>query len=254
MRFSTFAVLSVVATASAFVPASNTAFTRQQSLFALADLEAKLLAPPEAAAPKVKAEKPKPAPRVKAEKVEKPPKAPRTKPTPKAEKEAAPVPPVATPAPAPAISSKASSGKYDLGPPDKKKGPVKLKSAARINPKPEKPKAEPKFSLPTVPKLSIPKAAKQVAPPKAPVDSDPSALPLGVVLGGAPLVLAPVVALAAGRDFLSRTSARRQQIEDDIAAKKAAEAKKEIGTEVDGAGLASAVVSTVDLVVLSLDV
>ena len=73
MRFSTFAVLSVVASASAFVPSTNRAFTRSQPLFAIEDLEAKLLAPPPAkgaavnakSAPKAKVERPKPEPKAK---------------------------------------------------------------------------------------------------------------------------------------------------------------------------------------------
>jgi hypothetical protein len=251
MRFSTFAVLSVVATASAFVPSTNKAFTRQQPLFALADLEAKLLAPPEAAPKKAaKVEKPRPAPKAK---VEKPKPAPKPSPKARAAPVPAPTPKVELPpARVPSVSSskkstisKSSSTKYDLGGvPEKAKKQMKIQATARTTPKVEKPKAD--FKLPSPPKFMAPKAgaAKKVAAPKAPVDSDPSAIPLGVVLGGAPLVLAPLVALAAGREFLSKTAARRSQIEEDIAAREAAKNKPVIGADVDGAGLASAVVST----------
>ena len=89
-----------------------------------------------------------------------------------------------------------------------------------------------------------PKPAPVVKPPAPPAAPDANAVPKGVALGAAPLVVAPVVALAAGRDFLSKTAARRQAIQEEIAAKEAAlAAKKKAQADVDFGGLAGAAVS-----------
>ena len=128
----------------------------------------------------------------------------------------------------------ASSGVDELidqvGSGEKKKEPIKPRAAARITPVVEKPKPPPK-------------AKSVVAPPKKPTESDPNAGLVGVALGAAPLVLVPFVALSAGRDFLTKTAARRAEIEAEIAAAEAAKAKKARDAQVDSAGLAKAGVS-----------
>jgi hypothetical protein len=241
MRFSTFAVLSVIASVSAFVPSANRAFTRSQPLFALEDLEAKLLAPPKPET-KVAAQKPKPASKTKVEK----PKPEKPKPAPKVKVEMPKyesTPPKAAAAPAkvaavPAkVAAKASKkAEYELaGIAEKKKEPIKPRATARTTPVVEKPKPPPK-------------AKSVVAPPKKPTESDPNAGLVGVALGAAPLVLVPFVALSAGRDFLTKTAARRAEIEAEIAAAEAAKAKKARDAQVDSAGLAKAGVSRTRMV------
>lgn len=226
MRFSTFAVLSVVASVSAFVPAANRAFTRSQPLYALEDLEAKLLAPPKPAPKAAAAQKPKP---VAKEKVEKPKPAPKVKvEMPKYESTTSKA---ATPAKVSVPAKSAKKAEYDLGGiAEKKKEPIKPRATARTTPVVEKPKP-------------ITKAKSVVAPPKKPAESDPNAGLVGVALGAAPLVLVPFVALSAGRDFLTKTAARRAEIEAEIAAAEAAKAKKARDAQVDSAGLAKAGVS-----------
>jgi len=66
-------------------------------------------------------------------------------------------------------------------------------------------------------------------------------LSISVALGGAPLALGALGALAAGRGILSGTAARRQKIQDQIAAREAE--KKRIQAEADPGGLATATVS-----------
>ena len=234
MRFSTFAVLSVVASTSAFVPSANRAFTRSKPLFALEDLEAKLLAPPPAKSAAVKA---KPAPKAKVEKPKPAPKVEKPKPAPKA-KVAMPVyeatpPPKAVPPPKAAspVKKAAKKDNYDFsGTVEKKKEPVRPRAIPR-----------------TTPVVVKPKPTKAVAPPKKPVESDPDAGLIGVALGSAPLILVPLVALSAGRDFLSKTAARRAEIEAEIAAQAAAKAKKARTSEVDSGGLAKAAVSEIGI-------
>ena len=262
MRFSTIAVLSVLASASAFVPSANRAFTRSQPLFALEDLEAKLLAPPPPKAAKVE-QKPKPAPREKVEKpkpepkvkVEKPKPVPRGKAQkPKVEAPAPAPAPVPAPAPAPVPAAKSTKstkklkkGDYDFSEiAEKKKAPVKLQAVARTTPKVVT--AGKGLSFPALPTMG-----KNVAAPKTPVVSDPNAGLVGVALGAAPLLLAPVVALSVGRDFLTKTSARRAEIEKDIAARAAEKARKDKDAEVDAGGLVKAAVSRTTMVTTTRD-
>ena len=247
MKFASVAVLAVVAPlASGFVTSSNqrqlsAAFVVVPSQsantplrraggpssslsMALSDLEKKLLDPtpePKAAAAASKSEKKKPA----AAKKEVPKPAP------------APVP---TPVPAKATKGKAS---YDLG-------------GVEGKPKPEKKAPTPKVEKPKVveaPKKVEKAAAKPKPVPvaKAPVvkavtpaaTKDPNAVPAGVALGAAPLLLAPVALLAAGRGALQGTKERRDKIQQEIAAFEAAKAKKAVAAEVDGGGVVSALVS-----------
>jgi hypothetical protein len=94
-------------------------------------------------------------------------------------------------------------------------------------------------------------ARTKVAPPppkpvaaKAETVKDPNAGPLGVALGAAPLLVAPLVALSAARGALGKTSARREQIQEEIAAKeRAAKAKAKATASVDSGGVVGALVS-----------
>lgn len=115
--------------------------------------------------------------------------------------------------------------------PKLKKG--KNKKAAKV----ETPKA------PEPPKAA-PKKETKKAEPKA-VSKDANAVPAGVALGGAPLLLAPIIALSAARSTLSSTKARRDEIAEEIEVFEAAEAKRlaKKNTDVDGATLGKAVVS-----------
>jgi hypothetical protein len=116
------------------------------------------------------------------------------------------------------------------------------KPVSKISPKTiESPKKElPKTSTPT-PKIEPPKPVpKKVAVPKAPVDpAEPANVSIGVALGAAPLVALPLLALAAGRGTLTKTIARRDQIQKEI---EAVEKKKraKFNPQTDSAGIAKA--------------
>jgi hypothetical protein len=235
MKFSKCVLLAAIGPAAAFSPMSRliaptTTRTTTTSLNALEDLEAKLLntpAPAPAPAAKKTYEKPKkeqkPKPEKnkveklstkefsyptsapvpeKKEKMEKPKKEKMEKP--KKEKKIAP--------PSPAVVKKA--------PPAPAPAPVKV----------VKKKVEPKPVPPPKPVAKKPPAS----------ESDP--VLKGVALGAAPLVLAPLVILAGGRDFLTKTAARREAIQEGIAAREAAQAKKKAAAEVDFGGVAGAAV------------
>lgn len=126
---------------------------------------------------------------------------------PKAEKKAAPAP---TPAP---VTTPA---------------PVKEEKKAPVPVKKEKPAPTPK-----------------AAPVKA--EKDANALPLGVALGGAPLIVAPFVALSAARSTLTSTKARRDEIAKEIEEfeKKEAARLAKKNADTDGATLGKAVVSII---------
>jgi hypothetical protein len=108
-----------------------------------------------------------------------------------------------------------------------------VKAPPKPRPKPVK-SASYQFEAPKLPTIKIPEVAK---PP-----TEPSTLFKGVALGAAPLVLAPVAALALGRTFLTNTAARRQAIQDGIDEAKALKESK--STEVDFGDLFKAVVRT----------
>lgn len=223
MKFSTVSVVAAIAAtsldnAAAFAPHSKLAIGSRVSnspslRMSLDDLESKLLSEP---APKGR----RPAP-VKKE-----------KPAPKKKEEPAPAP---VPA-APAKKERASKVKYvDLPPaPAPVKAPAPAK-AAPVKAERAKPERKPREEKP-----------KPVAQPKAvatTAEKDPNASTLGVALGAAPLVVAPFVALAGARGALSKTQARRAQIQKEIEEKEAARKKLERNAEVDGGGVASALVS-----------
>lgn len=257
MRFSTIAVLSFVASTAAFVPVANRAHviapfaTRQSNtpLFSLADLESKLMNPePPKVAASVSAsasapvEKTKPTPKpapVRAPRAEKPAPTPKVvKASPAPVPAPAPVPVVVEPPkPVPVVATKGKSSTkksvYDLDTgipePPKKVAPSVIKF--------EKAKPLTKVERSNAP----PKAPKAPVAPKAQVEQEANAA-LGVLVGGAPLILAPLAALVAGRDVLTKTAARREVIQKEIAAFEAAQAKKKFQTNVDGGGIAKAAV------------
>jgi hypothetical protein len=108
------------------------------------------------------------------------------------------------------------------------------KKAEKTRPQPFAAKA------PIQPKRAAP--PKPVPAPKAPVVADPNALRDGVALGAAPLLLAPLVALTAGRSVLAGTKARREKIQKEIAAAEAAKLRKIKESAVDGYGVVGALV------------
>lgn len=197
---------------------------------ALDDLEAKLLSDKDKSAPK----RSKPAREKKEKKVKKAAPAPTPEPTPE---------PVAETKPAKKgrKSKRAKKSEYDLSGVDEvaPPRPAPVKRAARISPRPAPVKKErPVRANPFARK------AKAVAAPKKDTVKDPNAGTVGVALGAAPLLLAPVVALSAARSALGKTAARRQAIQDGIAAKEAAaKAKADISADVDGGGVFAALVS-----------
>lgn len=233
MKFSAVTVvaaLSCINNASAFGVHSNLAITRSHKSAAfgssssmrmsLDDLESKLLSDP---APAKGGAKKAPAPKKQtSKKVEK-------------KVEAAPVPvPVPTPAPAKG-SKKVKYVDLPTPPPAPKPAPA---------PKPERVRAAPK------PKPE-PKAKAVVAAPSTPVEKDPNAGTVGVALGAAPLLVAPLVALSAARGALGNTKARREAIQAEIAAKEAAK-KKELTADVDAGGVIGALVSIYFVVVFCI--
>jgi hypothetical protein len=247
MKFSSLAVLAVVAPMAAgfttsanqrqfapknvaFVSSSASASSTRRGAMSmdLSDLEKRLF--DENPKPLKKTPAPKPERRAPSKKVEPVP-------------EPAPTP---TPAPAPAPVKAAKKvpvkavkvGDYDLTGVDAA-APKKVKAPPAERPKKikiERPKVE--RSLPSF----KPKAPKAPKAPQAPVSKDPNALPAGVALGAAPLILAPVALLAAGRGVLSGTKARREQIQKDIAAVEAAKQKKKFLADTDGGEVTKALV------------
>ena len=258
MKFSTLAVLAVVAPfAAGFAPTANqrsltnAAFVKpsaSQMMMSLDDLEKmatsgnlKTLDSAEAfrsgkAAPEPKPEK-KAAP-------PKPVRAERTKPV-KAEK-VVEAPPQAE---APKVVEMPT---YDLPEPVKAKKGIPAKKGAA----PKKaPKADQYIDIPDVKKvekarpspfaskarvMARPEVPKAAPVPKAPVVVEPNAVRNGIALGAAPLLLAPLAALSAGRSVLAGTKARREKIEEGIAAVEAAKLKKTKDSEVDLGGLVGA--------------
>ena len=111
------------------------------------------------------------------------------------------------------------------------------------------PKLERK-NTPPAKKEERPNRIKIPSPPSKPVVAkaddvkDPNAGPLGVALGAAPLLLAPLIALSAARGALGSTAARREKIQEAIAAKeRAAKAKAAASVSVDAGGVIGSLVS-----------
>lgn len=234
MKFSSVALLAAMATtADAFAPAFNTrpnpfsVLQKSKGAYDFDGLDTLSF-------PKPEPEPVKPEPKKKAPKAKKEPEpAPVPAPTPEPKKKAAPKAKKAPePAPAPAPAPKPEPKKKVTKKVEKAvptPDPISAKLETLKAPKTPAPKAPPK--TPPAPKKSTPAST-----------SDSSALPLGVALGAAPLVAAPVVALSAGRSFLAKTQARRAEIQEEIAAQEAAKAKKKLDSQVDAGGVAQALV------------
>ena len=251
------AATSAVSDVSAFginnLAVRRSTFTSTARTMALDDLESKLLSDP--APTKTKKERaPKKQKKVKAPEPEPEPEpvveAPKSKyaPKPKVKRvkkvdpnaydlsgvdEVAKAPePVKKekPAPKPKKEKPAPVKKEKPAPVKKEKpAPVKKEKPA---PKPKKVKPAPVVKAPSPPSKSTSVATK-----------DPNA-GLGVVVGGAPLLLAPLVALSATRGALSKTAARREAIQEAAAEKeRQAKAKAAIDTDVDSGGIVGALVS-----------
>jgi outer membrane biosynthesis protein TonB len=166
---------------------------------------------------------------------------------PKKVKKAAPAPaPVPAPPPAPVpepVQAKRAVKKKEPAPLPPPAEPVKAKKPAPKKAEPVAPRPAPApvvraKTVKTPPVVAIP------APPRKPVavaTKDPNAV-AGVAIGGAPLLLAPLAALAAGRSILSGTVARRERIQKEIEEFEKAKAKKAIQADIDGDALAGAVV------------
>ena len=254
MKFSSvtvIAALSAINDASAFAPHSRLAVTHRISSNAgtlrmsLDDLESKVLTDP---APRGRG---KPGPKSAPNKVV----AAATAPAP--------------PTPAPTKKERPQKVKYvDLGDipaptPAPKAAPVKVEKPKPVKvekpkpvpvvetPKPvvkaEKPKPTPKKVAPVVVPVPSPPAPKAVVT----AETDPNAS-LGLALGAAPLIIAPVALLAGARGALSKTQARRAEIQKQIDEKEAAKKKAEKQAEVDGGGVVGALVSIINSAIVMI--
>jgi len=82
--------------------------------------------------------------------------------------------------------------------------------------------------------------AKPAPAVQAATTTDASVIPTGIALGAVPLVLAPLVLLSAGRDTLTKTKARRDELYEQIEKfeKAQEEAKnRKVDTQIDVGGL-----------------
>lgn len=176
----------------------------------------------------------------------------------KATKSAAPVTPAPVPVPVPVVEPAPVAKKTSLAtaapkiPPKSKTGPVGVTKT--VKPKTGKSKVTPKNtlslpkslpSLPSLPKTSLPKISLPKIPlPKTPKAADPALADdnaiLGVALGVAPLLAVPVVGLAALRNALSATQARRSEIQKGIDEAEKARLQRQIATGADGQALVPA--------------
>ena len=263
MRFSTLAVIAVLApAASGFVVPSQrqnagVAFRNAAPLsMALEDLENKLLNPEES---KKKPQRAKPEPKPKPQKKAPEPKKSKKDLAAEAKQQADELKRLAEAEKAAAAKKVEKTVKAEA-----KEAKAAVKSAkytldTELD-KPKKSRVKKDFDLPKapsikvkVPSVSVPKlpksAPKRPKPaPKAVAKSsgsaDPNAGPVGVALGAAPLVALPLIGLAAARGALSKTAARRAEIQKEMAAAEEAKKKKAIQADVDGGALAKATVCT----------
>jgi len=235
------AATSAVSDVSAFginnLAVRRSTFTSTARTMALDDLESKLLSDP--APTKTKKERaPKKQKKVKAPEPEPEPEpvveATKSKYAPKKKEKRV---------------KKANPNAYDLSGVDEVAKPkVTQTKKAPPAPKPKKEKPAPVKKEKPAPKPKKVKPApvvKASPPPKATsvATKDPNA-GLGVVVGGAPLLLAPLVALSATRGALSKTAARREAIQEAAAEKeRQAKAKAAVDTDVDSGGVVGALVS-----------
>jgi hypothetical protein len=206
----------------------------------LEDLEAKLLSPEPSKASKSRAKqepKPKPKPEPKpSRKVTKPKEK-------KADSLKAELSSIPKPEPAKKVKNATAPAKkvsYSLDTPPVEKKIEKKVKVEKPKVVVQKPAAQPKMTaMPKpgpMPKLAVmPKETRSG-------DADANAGLVGVALGGAPLLFAPLVALSAGRSLLTKTAARREQIQQEIAEAEAAKAKKKLQSQVDAGTLGKATV------------
>ena len=145
--------------------------------------------------------------------------------------------------------SKASAPKPK--PESKPEPKVVTKAASKPEPKPARTLAVAKPApVPIVvnappPVKPTPKAVVPPPKPAAVQTADDFTLVKGIAAGTAPLALGALGVLAAGRDFLTKTAARREEIQNKIDAQEAARAAKaKIGADIDGDSLFGAVVSS----------
>ena len=123
-----------------------------------------------------------------------------------------------------------------------------LKSAPATAAKATPAKAAPVAPVPVVTKAApapVPVVAKPAPVVQAVSTADASVIPTGIALGAVPLVLAPLVLLTAGRDTLTKTKARRDELYEQIEKfeKAQEEAKKrKVDAQVDAGGLIQALV------------
>jgi len=254
MRFSTVAILAVLApAASGFVVPSHrqsvgvAARTGALSM-AIEDLESKLLNSEE---PKKKPERPKPEPKPEKKKPE--PKKSKKQIEAEAKQKAEELKKQIELEKAAAEKTAEKKAKEIKQEVKKAVKSAKYSLDTELD-KPMKSRVKTDFDLPKPPSINIkapsigipklPKPApkpKAVAKPSAPADSN--AGPLGIALGAAPLVAVPLVGLAAARGALSKTAARRAQIQKEMAAAEEARKKKSIQADVDAGSLAKATVS-----------
>lgn len=260
MRFSTLVVFAVLGPASSgfVVPSqrqnAGVAFRNAAPLsMAIEDLENKLLNPEE---PKKQPQRAKPEPKPKPVKKVPAPKKSKKELAAEAKQQAEELKRLAEAETAAAAKKVEKKVKSDV---------KEVKAAAKsakytLDTGLEKPKQArvkkdldlPKAPSIKVPSISVPKPKKPAPKPKAMAvakptgAADPNAGPIGVALGAAPLVAVPLVGLAAARGALSKTAARRAQIQKEMAAAEEARKKKAIQTDVDAGTLAKATVCTLN--------
>lgn len=238
------AVNSAVTDVAAFGVHSKLAVRRSPSTsgpstlrMSLDDLQSKLLT-----------DKPAPAAEVSSKKS---PPSRKPKPAPPA-----PPAPVAVAVPEPVVVAEVTPAKkgkkkekyVDLGDVATPAAPKAKVQATKPAPAPKSAPAPPakKEERPNRTKVFVATPPPKPVAAKADAVKDPNAGPLGVALGAAPLLVAPLIALTAARGALGKTAARRELIQEEIAAKElAAKAKTSATASVDSGGVVSALVSVI---------
>lgn len=120
---------------------------------------------------------------------------------------------------------------------------LKSPPAAKSTPAKAAPKAVSAPAPVAAKSAPAPVVAKPAPVVQATTAADASVIPTGVALGAVPLVLAPLVLLSAGRDTLTKTKARRDELYEQIEKfEKAQEAAKnrKVNAQVDAGGLVQA--------------
>lgn len=142
----------------------------------------------------------------------------------------APVPvPVPEPVAAPKSKRRSAAKKVVEAPPP---APVPVEKKRKVK----------KVKTTPVPPPPPPSSVKKVKTVSSASTASTSTKASGVALGAAPLVLAPVVLLGAGRSLLQGTKARREKIQKEVDDFEKSKKKKTLQADVDGGDLAKAVV------------